>query len=86
MYKRVEVLNQDGSEGYLKEAPYDRIIITANTPEIPENLIEQLKDGGILVAPIKSIMTKVTKKGKETVVQEYGGFSFVPLRGKYGYR
>jgi protein-L-isoaspartate(D-aspartate) O-methyltransferase len=84
--KNVEVMLSDGSSGYKKEAPYDRIMVTANCPEVPENLVKQLKVGGILVVPVKSVMTKVIKKPDKVCVQEHGGFSFVPLRGKYGFR
>lgn len=48
----VEVVNWDGSSGYEKEAPYDRIIVTAASPQIPEELVRQLKEGGIIVAPV----------------------------------
>ncbi len=84
--KNVKIIKGDGSKGYENGAPYDKIIITADCPHMPEKLFEQLKDGGIMVLPLKSIMTKITKKGKEKIIREYGGFSFVPLRGKYGYR
>ncbi|MEM2227256.1 MAG: protein-L-isoaspartate(D-aspartate) O-methyltransferase, partial [Candidatus Bathyarchaeia archaeon] len=47
--KYVTVIVGDGSIGYLKEAPYDRILVTAAASKIPEPLIEQLKNGGILV-------------------------------------
>jgi len=49
---RVRVVVGDGSLGYKHEAPYDRIMVTAAAPRIPEPLIEQLKPGGRLVAPV----------------------------------
>ena len=49
--KRVTVIVGDGSQGYRDKAPYDRIIVTASSPDIPRPLIEQLKPGGILVIP-----------------------------------
>ncbi|HEX4534808.1 MAG TPA: protein-L-isoaspartate(D-aspartate) O-methyltransferase, partial [Rhizomicrobium sp.] len=42
----------DGFKGWPEQAPFDRIILTAATPEVPESLIEQLKPGGILIAPV----------------------------------
>lgn len=88
--KNVKVINYDGSQGYKKEAPYDRIIITAACPRIPPPLIDQLKNNGILVAPVGSLafgqnMLKLrkTKTGIET--ESLGSFVFVPLKGKYGY-
>ena len=51
-YDNVKVVVGDGSKGYEKEAPYDKIYVTASAPKIPEPLIEQLKVGGKLVIPV----------------------------------
>lgn len=88
--KNVEVINYDGSQGYKKEAPYDRIIITAACPKIPAPIIEQLKVGGILVAPVGSLvfgqkMIKLRKNKDRIETEALGSFAFVPLKGKYGY-
>ncbi len=83
--KNAKIYFSDGSKGCPKGAPYDKIIVTANCPNIPDPLVDQLKEGGSMVLPVKSIMTKVTKKQGNNIIQEYGGFSFVPLKGKYGY-
>ena len=88
--KNVKVINYDGSQGYKKEAPYDRCIITAACPQIPPPIIEQLKEGGIVVAPVGSLafgqsMIKLRKKSKELIKENLGSFVFVPLKGKYGY-
>lgn len=88
--KNVEIIKRDGSKGYDKEAPYDRIIITAACPEIPKMLVEQLKDTGVIVAPVGSLeyqrMVRLKKKDgileKEESDNEY---LFVPLRGEYGF-
>ncbi len=86
----VEVVHSDGSNGYEKEAPYDRIIITAACPEIPKALIDQLKEGGIIVAPVGPLYSqKMVKgvKGKQGLsLKELGDFIFVPLKGKGGYK
>jgi len=65
-------------------APFDKILVTAGAPYIPEPLAEQLKIGGILVIPVGAsdvqIMTTVTKTGeKESIKREHGSFRFVPL-------
>jgi len=73
----------DGYKGYLKEAPYDRIIVTAGAPEIPKELLKQLKVGGILVIPVgeeQQKMIVLERKGtKEFHQTVYGDFQFVPL-------
>ncbi|HEY8312842.1 MAG TPA: methyltransferase domain-containing protein [Candidatus Baltobacteraceae bacterium] len=51
-YARVRAYCGDGQFGFLDEAPYDRIIVTASIPQVPRALYEQLRDGGWLVAPI----------------------------------
>jgi len=50
-YRNVHVRRGDGFLGWPEEAPFDAIIVTFAVPEIPEPLVEQLKEGGILVAP-----------------------------------
>jgi protein-L-isoaspartate(D-aspartate) O-methyltransferase len=63
-YKNVEVLHGDGSKGYKKKSPYDKIIVTAAAPKIPKALIKQLKIGGVVVNPVGEIRqdrVKVTK-------------------------
>ena len=51
-YRNVSVLRGDGYRGWPEHAPYDRIVVTAAPPELPQTLIEQLADGGRLVAPV----------------------------------
>ena len=74
----------DGYKGLTAFAPFDKILITAGAPFIPEPLIEQLKPGGCMVIPVgegtTQIMT-VLRKTSETSyeTEQYGTFSFVPL-------
>jgi protein-L-isoaspartate(D-aspartate) O-methyltransferase len=80
----------DGSVGWSAQQPYDRILITAATPEVPLVLKQQLALGGRLVAPVGGRqlqqMTVVSRLGRtEYEVETLQGFRFVPLRGKYGY-
>jgi len=88
--KNIKVYVRDGTEGIPEEAPFDRIIITAATPDIPEPLIEQLKEGGIIVAPVgerySQYMLKAIKKGKELERHYLIPVAFVPLIGKYGWK
>ncbi len=82
--KNVEVIQGDGSKGYEKAKPYDKIIVTCATPEIFNSWISQLKTNGILLAPVgggfyqELIKIRKTKKGLER--KNYGGCAFVPLR------
>lgn len=90
-FRNVKVILGDGSLGWPKSAPFDRIIVTAAAPKIPETLFSQLKEGGILVTPVgkellSQKMLKVKKfKGKK-VVEDLGYFVFVPLIGEMGFR
>lgn len=83
------ILESDGGEGYPEEAPYDRIIITAACPTVPEPLIAQLKEGGILVAPIGDLqgqtMIKGVKVNGRLELEFLGPFLFVPMKGKHGF-
>ncbi len=84
--KNVEVILGDGSKGYEKAKPYDKIIVTCATPEIFDSWVSQLKTNGILLAPVgrgfyqELIKIRKTKKGLER--RNFGGCAFVPLRQK----
>lgn len=87
--KNVEVINSDGSKGYKKEAPYDRILVAAASPRIPKALVSQLKENGIIIIPVGDLneqtMIKGTKKNSRLIEENLGQFMFVPLKGKYGH-
>jgi protein-L-isoaspartate(D-aspartate) O-methyltransferase len=87
--QNVEVIEGDGTEGDPQNAPYNGIMITAATPEIPKTLIDQLAEGGRLVAPVggRDIQELVTleKQGRIMIPHYHGGVRFVPLIGKYGW-
>ena len=82
-YKNIEVIVADGTLGYKKEAPYDRIIVTAGAQDIPQKLIDQLKDEGKMLIPIGSHFFQdlilIEKKGKGITKKNLGGCMFVPL-------
>ena len=88
---RVTVINYDGTLGYTKEAPYDRILVAAAGPEVPKPLLLQLKDGGILLVPVGGTqfyqtLVKVRKIGGRILEENLGGVAFVPLIGKHGFQ
>ncbi len=74
----------DGYLGLPGYAPFDKIIITAAINKIPDTLIEQLNEGGYIVAPVgpqdnSQKMTRFTKKGNTLHKEEFGYFVFVPM-------
>ncbi|MGA2120851.1 MAG: protein-L-isoaspartate(D-aspartate) O-methyltransferase [Methanoregula sp.] len=87
--KNISIIVGDGTRGYPENAPYDGIMITAATPEIPKPLIDQLTFGGILVAPVggREIQELITLTRNENgmVCSSHGGVRFVPLIGEHGW-
>lgn len=88
---RVTVLNRDASGGFPEHAPYERIIVAAAGPRIPDNLIDQLSPGGTLLMPVGNAyqqqMVKVSKDSEGKLNREdLGGAWFVPFTGKSGWR
>ncbi len=70
----------DGYLGYPDEAPYDRIVAAAASNAIPLSWKEQLKIGGIIVAPVEGSLVKIVKISDDKFeTEEYPGFVFVPL-------
>lgn len=74
----------DGQNGWREFAPYDRILFSASTPEVPQRLFEQLKVGGILVAPIekehKQIITRFIKTEGGIRKEALDACLFVPVK------
>jgi protein-L-isoaspartate(D-aspartate) O-methyltransferase len=87
----VTVINGDGTLGYPEAAPYDKILVTAASPnKIPKPLYSQLKDGGIMCIPAgsKSFAQNlyiIKKRGEKFEKERVSGVRFVPLIGKYGF-
>jgi protein-L-isoaspartate(D-aspartate) O-methyltransferase len=70
----------DGNKGFSKESPFDRILVSAVSYEVPQALKEQLKVGGKLVMPVRnSIVYLEKKKENDFYKEEFPGFYFVPL-------
>ncbi len=85
----VDVHVGDGSEGLPAHAPFDRILVTAGAPSIPESLKEQLAAGGRLVIPVgpagQQYLTLVDRKGTQFVQEQGDACVFVPLVGREGW-
>jgi protein-L-isoaspartate(D-aspartate) O-methyltransferase len=79
----------DGTLGWPEEAPFDRIIITAATPKIPDVLMEQLSEEGIIIAPVGERFSQQLLKRTKSMGQYSDEYHtpciFVPLIGKYGW-
>jgi protein-L-isoaspartate(D-aspartate) O-methyltransferase len=83
---RIKFFYGDGYQGLPTYGPFDRILITAAAPDIPDKLLQQLKIGGRLVIPVgrqdSQVMTLIEKKGEnEFIKTEHGSFVFVPMLG-----
>jgi protein-L-isoaspartate(D-aspartate) O-methyltransferase len=81
----------DGSKGLPQCAPYDKIIVTAGAPTVPDALIDQLRVGGVLVIPVGDAKTqrmlRITKTAENKVrTESFDNFKFVPLLGADGWR
>lgn len=89
-YKNIKVKVDDGTLGWKECAPFDRIIVTAGAPHIPDSLVSQLKEGGKMVIPVGSnfsqVLTLVEKKNGKIETYDICGCVFVPLVGKEGWK
>ena len=83
-YENVKVYNRNGSGGLPEKAPFDRILISAACREIPKKLLNQLKDGGILLTPrgprFEQTLVVIKRQGdKFETIRQIPGFIFVPF-------
>ncbi|MFW5868699.1 MAG: protein-L-isoaspartate(D-aspartate) O-methyltransferase [Armatimonadota bacterium] len=88
-YTNITVRHGDGYEGWPEHAPFDRIIVTAAPEEIPQTLIDQLKDGGLMIIPIAEDgwaqkLYLVEKDGDQITKTELADVIFVPMTGGPG--
>jgi len=88
-YFNVEIKIFDGTFGWMEESPFDAILVTAGSPDIPETLIDQLATDGKLVIPVGDAFVqdlfRVTKTEVGVKKEDLGGCRFVKLIGKYGW-
>lgn len=89
-YKNIHVKVGDGTSGWPEEAPFNRIIITAGTPKIPEPLMQQLSDEGIIIAPVgdrfSQQLIKINKSKGKLSESFHTPCVFVPLIGEHGWK
>ena len=88
-YDNVTVLLENGSMGYPRCAPYDRISVTCAAPTIPKPLLDQLKPGGIMVIPVGDYsqdLIRVKKDSNGNIHKKRkGDVLFVPMLGRHGF-
>jgi len=89
-YKNVVMKVYDGTYGWKEMSPFDAIIVTAAAPDVPDTLVDQLKDGGRLVIPVgerySQVLMKVIKSPSGVVTKTSIPCVFVPLIGAKGWK
>jgi protein-L-isoaspartate(D-aspartate) O-methyltransferase len=83
-YDNVEVIVGDGLAGVPDRAPFDRILVTAAAEEVPQTLVDQLGEGGVMVLPVGShdgpqYIVKLTRTAADLTRESLIGVRFVPL-------
>ncbi len=88
--RNVTVLVGDGTLGWRPFAPYDAILVSAASPEVPSPLVDQLAPGGRMVIPlgdrVSQVLTLVERRGDEVRSSTIADVRFVPLVGEFGFR
>jgi len=89
-YKNVAIKVYDGTYGWKEMAPFDAVIVTAGSPDVPSALVDQLRDGGRLVIPVgeryAQQLLKIVRKAEGTVTEKSIPCVFVPLIGAHGWK
>jgi protein-L-isoaspartate(D-aspartate) O-methyltransferase len=89
-FVNVQVRCGDGSAGWAEFAPYDAILIAAAAPSLPVPLLDQLGEGGRLVAPVgepsHQMLVCARKQGSAISCVRHEGCRFVPLLGRFGWK
>lgn len=90
-FDNVKIQVFDGTVGWSEWGPYDRILVTAGAPKVPEPLLEQLAPGGVLVIPEGTLQAQklvVYRKSSRGEVRRKEGedVAFVPLLGRHGFK
>ncbi|TXT56699.1 MAG: Protein-L-isoaspartate O-methyltransferase [Candidatus Thorarchaeota archaeon] len=88
---KVTLIHGDGGKGLPEHAPYDRILVTAAAPDIPQPLIDQLSPNGIMVIPVgargwfQELKLVLKDAEGEIDIKRWGGVAFVPMTGEFGH-
>lgn len=88
--KNARIIVGDGSVGAIHYYPFDKVLISTACPEIPEDIIQQTRNNGIIVAPVgdrmkqKLIRARKTPQGLQ--IEEHDSVNFVPMLGKKGFQ
>ena len=89
-YQNVVIKQFDGTYGWKESSPFDAILVTAGSPDIPQVLVDQLADGGRLVIPVGDRKSQTLKKVLKTraglITSSHTPCVFVPLIGTYGWK
>jgi len=82
-FANIYIKKGSGEAGWKENAPYNAIVVTAGLKAVPQALLGQLVDGGVLLAPVgkgaDKAMTRFIKKKNEFEKEEFGSFAFVPF-------
>jgi protein-L-isoaspartate(D-aspartate) O-methyltransferase len=88
--RNVTVLVGDGTLGWRPFAPYDAVLVSAASPEIPAPLVDQLAPEGRMVIPLgdraSQVLTLVERQGNDVRSSTIADVRFVPLVGEFGFR
>ena len=89
-YRTIRLKLADGTEGWPESAPYDRIIVTAGGPGVPQPLIDQLADTGLMVIPVGEEkrgqrLVIARKENGRVTVENHERVAFVDLVGSHGW-
>lgn len=80
----------DGTHGWKEEAPFDAMMVTAASPDLPQTLLSQMADGGRMVIPVGSqfsqTLVKVVRRGDDYQSDNLTGCMFVKLIGDFGWK
>lgn len=78
--QHIHILPATNELGLQEKAPYDKILVSADATDIPQDLVNQLQEGGIIVIPVKGDVKQIQKKGDSyEILKSFPGFSFVPI-------
>jgi protein-L-isoaspartate(D-aspartate) O-methyltransferase len=89
-YTNIMLKLDDGTWGWQSEAPFDAIIVTAGSPSVPQPLIDQLNDPGVLIIPVgdeySQVLVKISKSNGKIHQKDMEGVRFVKLVGDHGWK